>query len=211
MRWFQFRGHAASRLSRTVTYDPGTFHRYHNATIILHWISALLAIFMLALGFFMTRGTADLFLKFELYQLHKSLGFTLLLITVIRIGWRLSNTIPEYASNIPEWTKRAASIAHLTMYTLLLLIPISGWMMVSTAKIAIPTLYFGFVEIPHLSFLAAGFESETGALHTLLVSILGLLALGHVSAALVHTVLFKDRILHRMLPDLLNNTHDVER
>ena len=178
-------------------------HRYTLVAIFLHWISATLILFMLALGPIMKRGDIGLLLKFELYQLHKSIGISLFLLTVFRLAWRISHRPPEYELGLPKWAKSGAAFVHWTLYALLLVIPLSGWALVSTAEFNVPTNFFGLVELPHISYLhqqAEGFRSITHLMHTSFAIILALVMLGHIAAAMVHSLVFKDEILARMLP-----------
>ncbi len=189
-------------------------YRYTIGAILFHWLSAVLIIFMLALGLFMKRGAIDLFWKFELYQLHKSIGITLFLVTLLRLVWRLSNDVPYYKIELPNWVKTSAALVHWALYLLLLSIPISGWVMVSTAKINVPTIYFGLFHVPHINFFAAnadGFDDVTRLMHTILAFTLGLLAIGHISAALVHFLIIKDGTVERMLPAKLKIGKDEEQ
>ena len=182
---------------------PGHKNRYTLVAILLHWISALLIVFMLVLGPFMKRFDIELLWRFELYQLHKSIGISLFLLTLFRLGWRLSHRPPEYEIVLPQWAKTGAAIVHWTLYALLLIIPVSGWALVSTAEFNVPTIFFGMLEIPHMTYLhqnAESFRSLTHLMHTSLTIILGLLVIGHIAAAFVHSMVFRDKTVERMLP-----------
>ena len=187
-------------------------HRYTIGAILFHWVSAFLIIFMLGLGLLMKRGSLDLMLTFELYQLHKSIGITLFVVTLLRLAWRLTHIVPEYKIVLTERVKRTAVIVHWALYALLLCVPLSGWMLVSSAKLNIPTLYFGLFQIPHIPFLsenAAAFDGITHLTHTVLAFTVGILAIGHIAAALVHALIFKDGIIKRMLPTKINTDEEA--
>ncbi len=76
---------------------------YSVATRLIHWISAILIVVLLVLGFWMTeRSSANLWddLTNTLYSWHKLIGFTVLLITVLRIGEKLSSKKPPYPDSV---------------------------------------------------------------------------------------------------------------
>ena len=85
--------------------------RYGWATILLHWLIGVLFIGQFALGFIMVRLTSQR-TAFELIQLHKSLGFLLLGLIIVRIAWRLGNAAPPLPASVGVLERRTAPLAH---------------------------------------------------------------------------------------------------
>ncbi len=175
--------------------------RHTIPSIILHWLIAVLILLLLAIGLIMVGLPfgAD---KFFVYQWHKSFGLLVLLLVALRVYFRLKQTMPLPAT-LPQWQKRAAHATHLALYAAMILMPLSGWLMVSLSPLQIPTLFFGGVEWPHLP-VPQNWINESAAdmakdAHEIIAwALIGLIAL-HVGAAAQH--LFKrDGIIYRMLP-----------
>lgn len=148
-------------------------------------------------------------IKFDLYQLHKSFGLSILLLTFVRFGWRLMNRPPALPVAMPGWQKAAARMTHWGFYALMVLTPLAGWAMVSVSPTDIPTRLFGVLPVPHLPFLdgvtdRAASEDMLKETHEILAKgILLLLAL-HVGAAIKHSIVDKDGVLSSMLPSRAN-------
>jgi cytochrome b561 len=70
--------------------NSGSSGRYTVVAIILHWMMALGILALAAIGVVMVHLNIPLQRKFELYQLHKSIGVTILLAALLRMGWRLT-------------------------------------------------------------------------------------------------------------------------
>jgi len=178
--------------------------RYTTIAIILHWVIAIMIIGQIAGGWFMHRLPNSSPVKFDMYQVHKSFGITILLLTVLRLGWRLANKPPALPVATPGWEKLAARSTHWLFYALLIATPLAGWAMVSVSPTDIATVYFGVLEWPHLPFFdggdRAGVEDMLKDSHEFLAfSILGLLVL-HVGAALKHHFINRDEVLSGMAP-----------
>lgn len=174
--------------------------------ILLHWTVAALVFAQLGGGFLMTHYVQDLALKFRLYQLHKSIGATILALMLARIMWRLATRQPPWPDFLRQWERRLAGLVQAMLYILLTALPLSGWARVSAAPLAIPTMLYGLIPAPHILFLAQLPLEEKKALEPLLKnvhSVLGwaVLALAalHVAAAVRHIIL-QDGVMSRMLP-----------
>jgi cytochrome b561 len=174
--------------------------RWGVSTIALHWLSAALVIALLALGWFMVHGDIEASTKFDLYQLHKSLGFLSLVLLLLRFGARLAERSPPAPPRMGEWERRLAGLAHAALYALLLIAALSGWLRVSSAIIPIPSRFFGLFVIANLVGPDAAFSDNMAILHYVVSRLLiGLLVL-HVAAALKHHLVDHDDVLVRMLP-----------
>ncbi len=179
--------------------------RYTAVAAILHWTIAALIVGQIAGGFYMHNLPNTSPIKFDLYQLHKSFGMTILVLSLARLGWRLTHRPPALPSAMPAWEKFAARSAHWGFYALMILTPLAGWAIVSVSPTDIPTKWFGLIPVPHLPF----FGGETSRTleemmeerhETLAKLILVLLAL-HVGAALKHHFINKDNVLRSMIPE----------
>ena len=184
--------------------------RYNVVAIIIHWLTALAVIGLLCIGNIMTDLPNTQPLRFELYNLHKSFGVTVLLLTLLRIVWRLTHRPPPLPAEMKAWEVKAAHIAHWTLYALLLLTPILGWIMVSASPRNIPTILYGTVSWPHLPFLPdmavqtkRDYKELFETLHASSAYLMAALVVGHVCAALRHHFLLKDKVLLRMVPKIL--------
>jgi cytochrome b561 len=143
--------------------------------------------------------------KFYLYQLHKSIGITILLAGVLRILWRLWHKPPELPAHMPQLEQLAARGGHLALYFFLFALPISGWALVSASVLSIPTHLYGVIPWPHMPVLStlhnkAPVEAILKLVHrygawTLLAAVAG-----HAAAALRHHFVKRDDVLTRMLP-----------
>ena len=179
--------------------------RYTTVAVALHWAIAALILANLYLGFRMgfLKGLA----QFEMFQLHKSIGVTVLLLSVLRLIWRLANPPPELPASLAPWERAAARTVHWGFYVIMIGMPLSGWIVVSTSPLNIPTQLYHLVPWPHfpgvhdLATPARKAVNRTfGATHeTLAFGALALLAL-HLGAVAKHQFLDREPILGRMLP-----------
>jgi cytochrome b561 len=102
---------------------------------------------------------------------------------------------------MPTWERWAAHASHFLLYALMLALPLTGWLRVSTDTLGIPTLWFGLFEIPHLPFPADDYLAhQAHDTHELLGDAMILLLLVHIGAALKHHFWDRDAVLKRMLP-----------
>src|SRR5262245_44825147 len=115
----------------------------------LHWLIAAAILGMLVVGKYMHELPDTDANKFALYQLHKSTGITILALTIVRVAWRLWHPAPPLPATMAVWERWAAHGSHFLLYALMLGLPLSGWLRVSTDRLGIPTLWYGLFEIPH--------------------------------------------------------------
>lgn len=170
--------------------------RYSYTAITLHWLIALLLAFQIALGWALEgNNSPELFAR---YQLHKSVGITILLLSFARLAARLFTSRPP-ASDGPAWTRALADTVHWLFYLVMILGPITGWLLVSTARIQVPTLLYGIVPWPHLP-VGRSWHEPAESIHGAMAWLaIGLFAL-HIAGALRHQWLLGKPELQRMIP-----------
>jgi len=170
--------------------------RYSSAAILLHWTIALLLLFQVSLGWRLEDMSQGVGL-FAAYQLHKSIGITILLLSVLRLVIRVLVRRPQPVAGHPAVVFLAGAV-HALLYVVMIGAPITGWIIVSTSKIKVPTLLFGAIPWPHLP-LGVGWHDSADALHGALGFLLVVLIVLHVAGALRHHLMRHD-LLGRMLP-----------
>lgn len=179
--------------------------RYTRVAIILHWMIALLLIGNLIGGLAMDLLPREQ--KFAVIQLHKSSGFTVLALSLVRLFWRLGHKPPALPATMADWEKMAASGAHLFFYFVMIAMPLSGWVMASSAPYKITTEWFGLFEIPNVPGLQdspnrKAINEAAYETHELIAYGAIAMIILHVGAALKHHFKNKDGVLARMLPML---------
>lgn len=182
---------------------PTEIKNYSNIAILLHWLIAILILGQLAGGIIM-HNLPGSELKFSLYQWHKSFGILVLLLSPLRLVWRLTHPAPPLPAYLSGFEQFFARFTHWGFYFLMIAVPIAGWMMVSASSLRIPTLLFGVIPWPDFPFVSRSEASSAlfPSLHKWMAfSFIGLLTL-HVLAAFKHHFKDKDDILTRMLPFL---------
>ncbi|MGL4296653.1 MAG: cytochrome b, partial [Aestuariivirga sp.] len=103
--------------------------RYSTGAIVLHWLTALLVIFMIVFGEELVEGAehddaAGTFLP----SIHVSVGVTILVLTLLRLAWRLGHAAPPYPATMKAWELTLAKVTHLLFYALLIAVPLTGWL-----------------------------------------------------------------------------------
>ena len=111
---------------------------------LLHWLIAGVVLSMLSLGFFMSSLPADI--QPSVYTLHKSFGLTVLALMMLRIAAISYYGRPNSPASFAWWKKVLARTIQSCLYALLLIMPLSGWVM-STASGRAPH-YFGLFSLP---------------------------------------------------------------
>lgn len=173
--------------------------RYSRVAVWLHWIIALLIVANLLLGFF--REDFDRPVRAVIMGWHKAIGFTIIALTVARILWRLTHRPPAFDPAMKAWEVGLARLVHGLFYLLLLALPLSGWLIVSTGERVNPTSLYWLLDIPPLPVTPGEdlHELAEEAHELLAYGILALLAL-HVGGALKHHLEGHRHLLGRMAP-----------
>jgi cytochrome b561 len=168
---------------------------YTRTAKAFHWIMAILIGGLLVLGLYMQ----DLPLspqKLELYSWHKWFGVTVFILVWFRLAWRRSHRPPDLSESLSPRLRYAAHVGHTLLYVLMILIPLSGWLM-SSAK-GFQTVWFGLVPIPDLIGKSRALGDLLQQVHKALNIILTLTLTGHILAAMWHHFVLKDDTLRRM-------------
>lgn len=167
--------------------------------ILFHWTIAILIIGQWGLGWAMEH-LAGPRSAFGLIQWHKSVGLLILALALLRLSWRLVNPRPLLPGGMSLFEKLAAGSVHRGLYWLMLLLPLSGWALVSASVLEIPTYAFYLFVMPDLplerSDAAEAFWTTT---HIVLGWILLAIVAAHVLAALRHHFLLHDTVLKRII------------
>jgi cytochrome b561 len=185
--------------------------RYTMVAIILHWVMALGILALAGTGLAMTHLELDPLNLFQIYQLHKSIGVTVLLAALLRIAWRLFNRPPALPSSMTRLARMAAEGSHFLLYVFLVALPLTGWALVSASVLDIPTVLYGVVPWPHLPVLSdldnkKPVEDALKLVHACGAWALIALVAAHAGAALHHHFIAKDDVLRRMLPGRRNTS-----
>jgi len=193
---------------------------YTTVAKTLHWLIAFAIVAMLIVGWTMTNLPKDSSYKYPLFQWHKSIGITILLLSIFRLVWRLTHPAPPLPAAMPGWEKLAARATHVLFYVLIIGMPLTGWAIVSVSPLNLPTILYGgiswFRDIPwlyggipwpHLPVLPdlepiskKQIGHTLGDIHGLGAYVLAGLLVLHVAAAHKHHWIDRDDVLTRMAP-----------
>ena len=175
--------------------------RYSTAAIVLHWLLGLSIFAMFAIGVYMS----DLPFsptRLKLYNYHKWAGITFLILSVLRLVWRLVNKPPALPKAIeqamPTWQTKIYHATHYALYALFFVVPLIGWAYSSAA--GFPIVLFGVLPLPDFVSVDKEFAKQIKELHEISAFALLGLALLHIAAALKHQFIDKDGLINRMLP-----------
>lgn len=198
---------------------PRPLSRYSTVAIILHWLIAALLVSNLWLGLAM--GAQHGAAKFNSLQLHQSVGVTILVLSLLRLGWRLANPPPPEAPGVAHWEKTGSALVHLGFYLIMIGMPLSGWLSVSARPTLTPILLYhlgGFHGLPwpHLPIAADLSATRRKALGGAAADIHLYLSYGayllialHLLGALKHQLFNRTPVLPRMLPFLKRRAHSA--
>jgi cytochrome b561 len=174
-----------------------TTRRWGAPAQLLHWLIVLLIIAQFTLALLADDLPVGM-KKLTLLSRHKSIGITILMLALVRLGWRWLNPTPALPSTLKPYERTLARGTHVLLYLLLLAIPLAGWMM-SSAR-GFPVSWFGFFQLPDLVPKNKALYEALVVTHvTLAWTLAGVVAL-HFAAALKHHFMLKDDVLRRMLP-----------
>ena len=175
-----------------------------------HWIIALLITAMVPVGFVMsatyqfkiTSARMEV-VHVVLSRIHQSVGLIVLMLVILRLGWRLSSPGPNVPTSLAAYQRGLAKLNHAALYMLLFMLPLSGWAAMSAFGEA-PT-YFLWLDglpsiVPKVPLTDPYGYSFFGTIHRYSVYTGGALLSLHIIAALWHQFAVKDSVLRRMWP-----------
>jgi cytochrome b561 len=181
-------------------FDPAP-HRYTRTAMLLHWVLALALIGLFGMGLYMT-GLPFSPQRLKLYNWHKWAGVTILMLSTLRLLWRLAHRPPALPSAIeramPSWQKLAHHATHGLLYALFFAVPLIGWAYSSAA--GFPIVFLGLWQLPDFVPVSKELADAIKPWHEITAfAMAGLVAL-HVAGALKHHIVDRDGLLSRMLP-----------
>ena len=163
-----------------------------------HWLIVILILVQASVGLVMVELPKRPNV-IPIFNFHKSLGLTILLLAILRLGWRAFDRRPPMPPTMPHWQALGARLGHALLYVLLFAVPLSGWLFDSASSLR-PLFWWGMVRMPSLTHADKDFAQIALGLHEWLFWTLVLVAAGHAALALVHHFINRDDVLRRMLP-----------
>src|ERR1700741_32619 len=87
--------------------------RYSTLAVVLHWtIAALIVPQLIPAG----RGRGRTPEAFAVVQFHKPIGITVLLLSLLRLAWRLIHPPPPEPATLVGWDKTLVAVVHWAVY-----------------------------------------------------------------------------------------------
>jgi cytochrome b561 len=168
---------------------------YTRTARTLHWVIAAFVLTTIPMGIVMMRIDSGGLQDF-LFQLHKSIGIAVLLLMTARLVYRWTHRPLPLPADVPALQRFAAETVHWTLYALLLVQPIVGW--IATSAYPAPFSFFGLFPVPSIWRVDQPFAERLFFVHQLIGYLIGLLLCAHIGGVLFHHFVRKDRVLMRM-------------
>ena len=173
------------------------FRRYNGGAMVFHWLTAALMFAILPVAWAMVSFAREDPNRDLWYLIHKSLGVTIFAVVVLRIIWRALTKPPSLDGRLPAWEAWMARVNHLLLYAILLVMPISGYILSSAS--GHPVLYFGLFTIPGLPENKPLAQAAV-TVHVLTQWLVYLAIVMHLLGVVWHVAFRRDGTLERMLP-----------
>jgi cytochrome b561 len=164
----------------------------------LHWFIALWIIATLPIGGLMTEEGISRALSNTLYILHKNGGVILILLMLVRLGYRLMNPPPPLPASLPEWQVRAAGATHVALYVMVFFMAVTGYIRVRAG--GFPVEMLDAMGLPPLVPRSDALENAAQTAHSIGRFVLLAFLAAHIGAALQHKFIKKDGVFDRMWP-----------
>lgn len=193
-----------------------TAEKYTKTAIVLHWLIALMILGMFLLGWYMSdlpkeAAKVDQFDFMDLgiytvhlteavsprtfyFNLHKSLGITLLALVILRILWRVTHRPPTYPESLKAWEKKLSTATHHTLYLLMVAMPLSGVIMSTYSKFGLK--WFGLDVLSGVD--NKPMRENFAEIHEFIATVILLVVFIHIAGALKHKLIDKDQTHKRM-------------
>jgi cytochrome b561 len=167
--------------------------RYSAGAIGLHWLVVVLLVVQFAVAWTMPhvgRGSQPV----GLIAWHLSIGVLILLVVLVRLGWRVFS-VPPLPAEQPVALRMLSRATHFLLYAILIVLPLLGWI---NADARWADWRFGFVSLPALVPVGSGWGRQMGDVHQIVAYVLLGVAGLHVLGALYHQVVLRNGLLRRM-------------
>jgi cytochrome b561 len=186
-----------------------TAEAYGSIAKWFHWVTAILFLVSYCTIYYREWFAESELENWSAIQLHLSIGITLGGLVTLRIMWRFLNRSPEPESGT-KLQHMAVQIGHYALYAIMLIMPISGYLSIAnylsigggsiTYFLLFDMTSFKDIQVFNLLGISLeAFEDPAGLIHSYLGAwIVWLLILGHVSAALYHHFIKKDKTIYKM-------------
>ena len=165
---------------------------------LLHWLMAICVLAMLFIGVGMVSTVMPKYLP--LLVTHKTLGFAILILALIRIAVRLRSGTPPLPLDLPPPMKLGAILSHYALYALMIGMPLIGWAMQSAG--GYPIVLLGGIHLPAILPQDAGLYALLKTAHVTLAFAFFALILLHIAAGLFHALIRRDGVFESMAGDL---------
>lgn len=178
--------------------DPslGTRYQFDRVQRWLHWTMAILIFALIGLGVVTAYLPVGQQPRRGLLEIHKSIGFTLMALLLVRIGWRWFTGEPAYRHRLDRLTRIAGRVGHVALYALMLFMPVTGYIYSAAGGYSLP--WFGLFQwprlLPHDNKIAAWGE----LLHDRGGWVISAVILVHLAAVAFHHWFRRDEVLSRM-------------
>jgi cytochrome b561 len=170
--------------------------QYGTTAKVFHWLVVALLLVQYPIGWLMPdihRGMSP----GAPMTFHVSIGIVILTLIILRFAWRLAHPVaPE--SSLPPWQRLASEAVHWALYALVLATTITGWLFASFRGWSLSFFYLFPLPMLASDNAAAGkaIDGWHQAMEWTLLVLIGI----HVAAAMAHILIYRDRIVQRMLP-----------
>ena len=174
---------------------------YSGLAMGLHWLLGLALVGLFAMGLYMAELPVSP-LRLKLFNWHKWAGIVVLVLSLVRLAWRLTHRPPplpeSIAQDMPDWQQQAHQLTIRTMYGLFFVVPLVGWAYSSAA--GFPVVLFGVLPLPDFVPADKALSEMIKPWHEITAVTLALLAILHMAAAFKHQWIDKHALLQRMWP-----------
>jgi cytochrome b561 len=182
-----------------------TPQRYTRTAITLHWLIAVAALGLIAWGWWMqTIPKNPVGPRVDAFNLHKSVGLTVLLLMLVRIAWRARHRPPPLVP-MPRWQSRLAVGVHILIYACLIVQPLSGYL--GSAFSGYPVRFFGVV-LPAWAAKSDALKDAMSALHLVNSWVLVAALIVHFAGSIKHALVDRDGSFRRMWPGTRRSADD---
>ncbi|TGD95066.1 cytochrome b [Methylobacterium nonmethylotrophicum] len=163
-----------------------------------HWLMAALILVALGIGIYAAWQAPGTSPRRELLDIHKSVGLTVLLLLPLRLVYRLIAGEPAYRAPPSRSAHLAAKVAHWSLYVLMLLLPVSGYVYSAAGGYGLPL--FGLFSFPRLVPVDKALSQAGYGAHYWIAWAVGIVLALHVLAVAWHAWIRRDEVMGRMWP-----------